>query len=113
MIWETASQADLRLKEIIFHLLGSDKRLLEFLFDPNSPRLRQRAGILKEDSWGFSHGEQIIVRTALELWSGSGHVFLWELIETLDDTNLKRVIEALIAVRALGVRLEGASRVKS
>ena len=32
-------------------------------------------------------------------------MFLWELIETLDDSNLKRVIEALIAIRDLrGVR---------
>lgn len=105
MNWQTASLGDLKLKEIIFRLLAFDKRLLEFIFDPDKPRLRQRAGILKEDVWGFSHGEQIMIRTALELWSGSGHVFLWELIETLDDSNLKRVIEALIAIRDLrGVR---------
>ena len=103
MNWQTASSGDKRLLEIISRLFDFDQRLLEFCFDPLSPRLRKRAGILKEDAWGFSHGEQLLVRAALELWSGSGHVYLFELIETLDDKNLTRVLRAILELRALGL----------
>ena len=101
MNWDTASSGDKKIREIIFRLLGLNKHLLDFVFDPERPRLRGRAGILKEDSWCFSYGEQILIRTALEFWSGSGHVFLWELMETLDDENLKRVLRAIEEVRGL------------
>jgi hypothetical protein len=101
MSWESASTGDQRLRTIIFHLLDSDKRLMDFLFDPEKPRLRKRAGVLKEDAWCFSHGEQILIRTALEIWCGSGHVFLWELLESLDDRNLRRVLKGIEEVRGV------------
>ena len=84
--------------------------MLEFLFDPEKPRLRKRAGILKEDAWGFSHGEQLMIRLALEFWSGSGHVFLWELIETLDDKNLERVLHAVVEIRGLTFTVGGGQK---
>jgi hypothetical protein len=101
MDWETASLGDKRLRDLIFHLFAFDRRLLDFCFDPDKPRLRKRAGLLKEDAWGFSHG------VALELWSGSGHVFLWELIETLDDNNLMRVMHTVVELRGIRPMLKG------
>lgn len=110
MGWETASSGDRAIREIIFRLFDSNEHLMEFFFDPEKPRLKKRAGILKEDAWCFSHGEQILIRTALEFWSGSGHVFIWELLETLDDENLKRVLRGMAELRGLR-RAQGVSNV--
>lgn len=99
MTWESANPGDKMLREVIFRLFDSDKRLVDFLFDAETPRLRKRAGILKEDAWCFSYREQILIRAALDFWSGSGHVNLWELLDCLDDENLKRVLKAIAEVR--------------
>jgi hypothetical protein len=99
--WELANRGDKSLREVIFRLLDSDEHLVDFLFDQGTPRLRKRAGILKEDAWCFSDGEQILIRAALEFWSGSGHVYLWELLEGLDNENLKRVLKAIAEVREI------------
>ena len=99
MDWVLASSGDKSVREVIFRLLGSDKRLMDFLFESEKPRLRKRAGILKEDAWFFSHGEQLLIRTALDFWSGSGHVALWELLESLDEENLRRVVVAIVEIR--------------
>ena len=72
---------------------------MDFLFDTEKPRLRKRAGVLKEEAWCFDNCEQILIRTGLELWSGSGHVFVWELLENLDDDNLRRVLMAIVEMR--------------
>jgi hypothetical protein len=72
---------------------------MDFLFDTERPRLRRRAGVLKEDAWCFDNSEQILIRTGLELWSGSGHVFVWELLETLDDESLGRVLLSIVEMR--------------
>ena len=101
MTWESANPGDKVLKEVIFRLFNSDERLVDFVFDAETPRLRKRAGILKEDAWHFSDGEQILIRSALDFWSGSGHVNLWELLDGLDDENLKRVLRAIAELREI------------
>ena len=98
--WPNAKNEERRLLNAIRILLGNDPRLLAFLLDPNSPRLRRRAGILQEDAWNLSDGEQLMVRAALDLWSGSGHLQLWEMIETWDPTSW---IHFIRAVRELGL----------
>ena len=99
MTWESANPGDKMLREVIFRLFDSDERLVDFLFDVETPRLRKKAGILKEDAWCFSDREQLLIRAALDFWSGSGHVNLCELLDDLDDENLKRVLKAIAEVR--------------
>jgi hypothetical protein len=98
-IWPNANLQERKLLSGIKILLGNDARLLAFLLDPHSPRLRKRAGILKEDAWNFSHGEQLLVRAALDFWSGSGHLQLWEMIETWDQTNWIHFLRAIRELR--------------
>ncbi len=97
--WQKTTDSEKQLLGVIRILVGDDPRLLQFLFDPIQPRLRRRAGILKEDSWNFSHGEQGIIRAALDIWSGSGHLLLWEMLETWDHVNWIRFLNALIALK--------------
>lgn len=98
MTWASANPGDQSLREVIFRLFDSDERLVDFLFDAEMPRLRKRAGILKEDAWRFSDREQILIRAALDIWSGSGHVNLWELLDGLDGEDLRRVLAAIAEV---------------
>ncbi len=93
--WKGAGPDELRLLRSIILLVGSDQRFLQFLFNPREPRIRKRAGVLRDEAWVFSHGEQLAVRAALDIWCGAGHVQLWELIETWNAENWARFIRAI------------------
>jgi hypothetical protein len=105
--WPNAKSEERRLLNAITILLGNDQRLLGFLLDPNSPRLRKRAGILKEDSWNLSPSDQLLVRAALDLWSGSGHLQLWEMIEEWDEENWENFYRAIRLRLALNEKSAG------
>lgn len=47
---------------------------------------------------GWSHGERLMIRAANDLFNGDERVGLDELLSTLDDTNLRIVLDA-IAIR--------------
>ncbi len=76
--------------EAIRILLGNDQNLMNYIFKREKFRLRVRAGILKEDAWKFSDSEQLLIRVALDFWSGSGHAQLWELLENWKVNDWKR-----------------------
>jgi hypothetical protein len=47
----------------------------------------------------FSSGEKILVRLALDIWSGQGYVHLSDIIDRLDPTNYNHVLAALRLLR--------------
>jgi hypothetical protein len=94
--WKDASADELMLLEMISKLLDDNEQLLTFIFEPTLPKLRKRAGVLKEDSWKFSSGEALLIRVALDIWSGSGHVQLWELIEGWRPKDWRRFIPVIM-----------------
>jgi hypothetical protein len=67
--WRGGDERSLLLYRAISILLKENQALLEFLFDSEKPRLRKRAGILRDDSWKFSEEDQLFIRVALDLWS--------------------------------------------
>jgi hypothetical protein len=50
---------------------------------------------LLEASRSWSHGEQLLVDVALDLWNGDGKSTPMDLIRSLDDGNFDRVLEAI------------------
>lgn len=83
-------------KIIISHLLASDEAMTSFLFEPpTSTSLRAHPNVLAYDSWELNDEQQLLVRAALDIWSGNGNVFLWELLSKLNRKSLSRLIEAL------------------
>jgi hypothetical protein len=87
-------------KSVIFHLFDSEVRLKDFLFEPfGPPRLREKPEILLEDCWELPQEQQILVRAALDIWNGSGNVFLWELLRGLNEKNFGRLIFVLHRLR--------------
>jgi len=76
-------------------LFDGEQRFLDFLFDPEQPRIRKRAGVLRDEAWAFSQGEQLSIRVALDFWCGAGYVGLHELIETWDQIRWFRFLAAI------------------
>ena len=94
--WKGVAPGEARLVRSIFLLVGSEAKFLEFLFDPQEPKIRKRAGILRDEAREqFSEPEQLVVRAALDLWCGSGHVQLWELVENWEPEQWARFIRAV------------------
>ena len=102
--WPRATKTDDRLLSIIGHLCSQHLYLLDLLFDPNEPRLRRAPEELLEESVNLSSGEDLLVRVALDLWSGSGNARIWELVEVLDGGNFINVLKALFE---LGPKIPG------
>lgn len=83
-------------KIIISRLFGFDQRMTAFFFDPiDSDQLRERPEQILYDSWEFGSEKQILIRAALDIWSSSGNLFLWELLDGLSQESTEKVISAL------------------
>lgn len=103
--WQSAKKSEQKLFQAISILLGHDKNIINFLFHPTEPKIKKRAGILRDDAWVFSDEEALAIRAALELWSGSGHVNLWELVEKWGDRNWLNFILAICELKDLRSQL--------
>jgi hypothetical protein len=93
--WKQATYDERRLLKAISLVLGKHPNLLLFVFEKERPRLRELPEILLEKSAAFSASEDLLVRVALDLWSGSGDAHVWEIIEYLDYDSLDNLIEGL------------------
>lgn len=96
--WKTATRIDQRIFKVVARALDAHPYLMEFIFDPVEPKLRCLPEELLNESGYMSAGEDLLVRVALDLWSGSGNAHIWELVEILDDTNFTNVLWALLAI---------------
>lgn len=85
--------------EVMNLIFRNHTGLLDFLFEPNRPKLRREAEMLLREARDFSSGEQILIRVALNLWNGHGSVCLWDVIEKLDQKNYQQVILGLQYLR--------------
>ena len=102
--WQNASNQEQKLFEGISILTDHRRDLLEFLFDPKTPRLRKRAGIIREDSWLFSDGDRLIIQAALDFWSGAGHLALWECIEIWDNEEWTHFLAAVTVIKVIDLQ---------
>lgn len=95
------SQVSFQKKQIIFRLLDGNQRATDFLFEPDSSvsSLRERPEVLAEESWEFTNEEKVLIQVALDIWSGHGNAFVWELLQDLSDKDLDRVMVAIFEFR--------------
>lgn len=91
------------LSSAIGLIFDFDEHWLNFFFSHKRVELRAPPHELIQEAGCFSHGEQIKIRAALDLWTGQGHVSIAELVEVLDFENLLRVILAILAVREITI----------
>lgn len=99
--WQETGRHQNRMMETLNIILGNHPEILEFLFEKDRPRLNHEPEILLSRSAGFSSGQRVLIRTALDLWNGSGEVKLWQIIEDLDANNYKNVIQGLGHLRGI------------
>ena len=101
--WHKPGRAERRMMESLNIIFTGHSKLLEFLFEPDRPKLRQEPEILLRHAAGFSGGERILLRIALDLWCGAGGVSLWHLIEHLDDDSYTNTLVGLRHLREIPV----------
>lgn len=91
-----------KIIESITFLFNRDSNLLSYFFDPkNKGKIRKRAGILKDDALFFKEPDQLRIRSALDIWSGSGHTYLFELLEYWSRRDWIYFIEAIFKLKEI------------
>lgn len=80
-------------------LLANDPMLLDFLLKPCRTALCAPPARLRREARCFSSGQQILVKTALDIWGDYGSVQLSDIIFRLDELRLSSF---LLAVEYLG-----------
>ncbi len=76
-------------------LLSNDNKLLGLLFHENHEGLRAEPEEIIEFARGYSTGQQLLVRIALDIWSGGGKANLWDILTTLDLVRFEAFMLAL------------------
>lgn len=99
--WQGAGRHERRMQEVLNLIFQNHPQFLEFLFDRERARLRLEPEELLMEAGAFSTGERILIRVALDLWSGKGDVHLWDLVERLDDENYQNVLAGLRHLRPI------------
>ena len=107
IIWKNATATERRLLRGIQTLAAENEPLPTLILDPKSARLRERPGIIRDDCWHLSHGEMLVVQAALDIWSGNGHLPLWECLETWDRKNWIQFLAAMCIVNEVDIHAVG------
>ena len=93
--WRDAKPADRHLYNSISIIFRNHPEMLLFFFEGERPRLRHDPMEMRKLSCYFSSGEQLLIKVALDMWSGGGNAKIWQILETLDAENFANVLEAL------------------
>lgn len=98
-VWISADDSDKQIFNSINILFSKHPYLLKFFFDSNKPRIKLEPIEMIRASYGMSSGEQLLIKIALYIWSGSGNAKVYQILETLDEGNFTNTINALILAR--------------
>lgn len=93
--WRDATVGERRQYQLISLIFSKYPKLLEFFFEKHEARIRFESKEMLKEAGCFSSGEQILIRVALDLWSGSGNALVWQMVEVLDHENFSNVLKAL------------------
>ena len=85
--------------EAISLLLANDPQFLDFLFTANRKSLAASPADLLACMRGFSSGQQLLIRLALDIWSESGSAPLGAVLRTLDDIRIEGLLLAIERIR--------------
>jgi hypothetical protein len=98
-VWLDAEDSDKQIFKTINILFSKHPYLLKFFFDPNKPKIKYEPLNMIRASHGMSSGEQVLIKIALDIWSGGGNAKVCQILETLDDANFTNAINALVLTR--------------
>jgi hypothetical protein len=79
--WQNASRGEQRQLEAISIFLKHSPHLVDFLFNPDFPKLNDSPDELVARAGGMPSGDMLLVRLAINLWCCSGGLEVHELFE--------------------------------
>jgi hypothetical protein len=92
--WTNVCAGDRRRFNAIHQFLKPHPKLVDFLFRSDKPELHSSPDVLRKAAKGFSTGERILIRVALDIWSDSGDAKISDL-DHLDPDSFKNVLLGL------------------
>ena len=98
--WSNACEGDLRRAQAISVLMEKHPKLMNWLFREDRPELKCSPREMLRQAGAFSTGERILIRLALDLWSGEGEAKVLDL-DRLDPGNFKNALTAIQLMRAI------------
>lgn len=98
--WGQSTDERLRIHAVHI-LLGSDERLLEFLFHHKELRLKASVPELLREAQNISGRDQSLIKIAIDLWCGEANSQFNDLLTVIDDDQIR-----LRILMALAYRLE-------
>lgn len=98
--WENARNSELRQFQAIVRVFSQHPYLLNGFFETKRARLTRTPEKILRFAKGFSDGELVLIRVALDIWSGSGNAKVWQLLEILDGDNFRNVMLGLLMIKS-------------
>ena len=105
--WKMAREYDRRVYAGICKVFRNHEYLLEGLFEKTQARLSSDPDLMIAKIAKYSDGEIVLIKVALDMWSGSGNVFVWQILETLDRSTFTNVLDGLSFVKGEQQTLTG------
>lgn len=94
-----SSRTEIKQYQAIEIILMNHPKLMDYLFAKAKPELKCSAEILLKNARGYSSSEQILIKIALDFWNATGHVYLNEILESLDTDNFIKVVKGIIHLK--------------
>ena len=83
-------------------VLDEAPHLMEFLFSHKSAELREKTEtLLMQASEEFDRNEELLIRSAMDIWNGSGGLLLNEILDELDSDTLIQLVSGILRLREL------------
>jgi hypothetical protein len=92
-MWKSDAQAC----EVIRRMLTATH--MDDLWGDDGPT-KQACKLMEAGGGPLSHGQEIMLRVAFDLWNGGGKAEVQDLIGVLDSGNLRSVLDAILVVRS-------------
>jgi len=96
--WTNACQGDLKRAYAIYVLMEQHPDLMAWLFCEGQPELQASPEEILNRASALSADEGILIRLALDLWSGNGGTQVVDL-KRLDPGNFKSALAAIQHIR--------------
>jgi len=97
--WKNASKSDEFLLSEIKKLFKTKQHFVSFMFHPSQAKLAFASEEIIEMAMCLGSGNDLLVRIALDIWSGEGGINFNELYQKLDTRNFDEVINILKTLR--------------
>ena len=80
-------------------LMANDPDLIDFVLNSERTCLVSSSESILIEAGVLSTGEQVLVRTALDIWDSSGYVSFTDIVYSLDACRLEAVLLAIQVLR--------------